>query len=530
MEHSESRRCRIAKSSILRQASPPPAKLATRNVPDCPKDILVHDVYNRLLKVTRMSNFSTEAYDWSWFYSSRRSDQHFPDCSRSARKPDDGNSDTTIVAPTAPLAAMARWRSYQVKGMRFAFLLISLLGSAVRLPGKEIQSPVPVASELTPTVDPIFPPPPAVETLLQATPQISPLDQVPPHHQDTSSIASRYGVIPALLAGENVLGPISPPRFPGVSAGQLPAWGTPNVTVADPRKYPHITSLDVDDPDSFFDWMRPNLFGEPVEDEWDWLNMINTERPDFTDITYGVGKGVTYLENGFTYTSIRDGGQKTSVTSLPETMLRYGLTDEIEIRFKWNGLIGLDQTTLPANQRYSNFGQQDADVSIKFELLQQQNWLPMTVLNTGIVLPTGTNQFSGNSAQPHFNIINGWGIRRWAYLKHQFGMDYLTQPGFSPNSSVMPNTDFTLNQVIIDRPVVHSYHSSISLLYHMTRHWGGFHEWYCLYGPDFATTNYWDEGLFYYLTPNIQLDAVVGTELSHSQDYKFCRGGISFRW
>lgn len=69
-------------------------------------------------------------------------------------------------------------------------------------------------------------------------------------------------------------------------------WSPSNVKLVNPREYLRVTSLDDDRPGSFFYTQRPNIFNIPVEDEWDWYNLINTDRPDFTDTPFSVGEGI----------------------------------------------------------------------------------------------------------------------------------------------------------------------------------------------------------------------------------------------
>ena len=160
-------------------------------------------------------------------------------------------------------------------------------------------------------------------------------------------------------------------------------------------------------------------------------------------------------------------------------------------------------------------------------MFQQKNWFPMTTLVGGALIPTGTNGFSGDSVQPHFNFVQGWEVRRFIYLKHQFGLDYLTQPSFSVTGPTgMSGPVLTGNRSALD-----SYHSSISCLYQATKHLGGFVEWFALYGQNQQTTNFFDAGYFFYLTPNIQLDGVIGSSIA-AQDTNtlFTKIGFSTRW
>jgi hypothetical protein len=81
------------------------------------------------------------------------------------------------------------------------------------------------------------------------------------------------------------------------------------------------------------------------------------------------------------------------------------------------------------------------------------------------------------------------------------------------------------------RSALDSYHSSVSCLYQATKHIGGFVEWFALYGANQQTANFLDTGFFFYLTPNIQLDGVIGSSIA-AQDTNtlFTKVGFSTRW
>jgi hypothetical protein len=314
---------------------------------------------------------------------------------------------------------------------------------------------------------------------------------------------------------------------PGASTGQRPEFSTSTVKLVDPMQVRRITSLDNDNPNSIFYTFRPNFFNIAVDDEWDWYNLINTDRSDFTDTPFTVGKGNTIMETGVTNTRTHDADAHTQLRTLPESLFRYGITDDFELRFKWTGFQMVNQEDPHSGAKASSFGGTDVDVGAKWNFLQQNNWIPMTTLVGGVLLPSGTNAMSGNTVQPHFNLVNGWGIRRYLFLKHQFGFDYLTQPSFSVNMLGASPIAYLAES----HPTVDSFHSSISCLYQATKRLGGFVEWFALYGPNQLTTNFADTGFFFYLTPSVQFDGVFGSSIAAADsETLFVKFGFSTRW
>lgn len=314
---------------------------------------------------------------------------------------------------------------------------------------------------------------------------------------------------------------------PGASANERAMWSSHNIRVVDPHSYSRIKALDNDDPNSFFYTWRPNIFGQDVPDEWDYINLINTDRSDFTDTPVSAGRGVTILETGFTFARTLSPESNVEIRTLPEALIRVGITDEFELRAKSIGYTVIDQTDRKSGLTGTTFGMSDLDLGFKYEIFQQKEWIPLTTLVTGMLLPAGTNSISGNSVQPHFNLVNGWALRRFLFLKHQFGLDYLTQPSFSLPAGGITNGSWNL---IASRQAVDSYHSSFSLLYQATKRVGGFVEWYVLYGHNQPTANYLDTGLFIYITPTIQLDCVIGSTVAASDETIFTKAGFSTRW
>ncbi|HQU47371.1 MAG TPA: transporter, partial [Pirellulales bacterium] len=193
------------------------------------------------------------------------------------------------------------------------------------------------------------------------------------------------------------------------------------------------------------------------------------DRPDFTDAVYTVGKGVTYLETGFTYSKINTFDQHVNTRQLPESLLRHGLTDEFELRLKWPGYLMSNIRNPHTGAQQNNFGSEDIDVGFKYEILQQRGWRPMTTLVAGMTLPTGGPGTSANFVQPHFNLLAGWGLRRWLYLKWQTGCDFVhtSSPQF-----VTPLTGSSNPGFVAVRSPPNSWHESLSLLTRWTKRVG----------------------------------------------------------
>lgn len=304
------------------------------------------------------------------------------------------------------------------------------------------------------------------------------------------------------------------------------------IVVADPMAYPSIPALDCDIPGSIFYTYRANLFGIDVPDEWDFYNLISTDRPDFTDATFSAGKGVTIIETGYTFRKAIDTEANTeqSRRSLPEALVRHGLTNEFELRFKWNGYVMSDLHNLNTGARTQLFGGDDLIAAIKYEVWQQNGALPMLTFLTGSTLPSGTNGISSNQMQPFINFVAGWGLRRWLYLKLSTGIDWqktsistLIGGGSEPFGPI----------VVFLRDNINVYHFSSSLLYQALPRVGGFVEFFGFAqtgGHDNRPAIYFDTGLYLYATTSVQFDVRYGVRLSERVDELFAGAGFSVRY
>jgi hypothetical protein len=309
-------------------------------------------------------------------------------------------------------------------------------------------------------------------------------------------------------------------------------WGNGHIVIADPAEDPYLPIFESDDPNSLLGRNRPNLFGEYVDDEWDFYNLINTDRPDFTDAPYSVGKGVTIIENGYTFRNINDHESQIHQTrrSIPETLLRYGVTDEFELRLKWNGYVISDTHNLFNGLRTQTFGTDDLLVAIKYELRQQDVFIPMLTFLTGSTLPSGTNGVSSNTMQPFVNLVAGWGIRRWLYFKLSGGVDWQR---ISVSTLLGGGSEPLAPTFLTGRDNVHLYHGSASLLFQATKRVGGFVEYFNLsttQAADNRPANYFDTGLYIYATTNVQFDVRFGKRLSDRIDEIFAGAGLSIRY
>lgn len=307
-------------------------------------------------------------------------------------------------------------------------------------------------------------------------------------------------------------------------------FGGGEIEVTDPADDPYVPIFGNAPPGSLFDPARPNVFNINVPDAWDFYNLISTDRPDFTDATYSVGKNRVVVETGYTFRNSETSEIKVNRQQLPESLMRLGLTDEFELRIKWNGIVTSEIKDKTTGVSTSSFGSDDLQLGFKYEVIQQDGWKPMLTMLGGAAIPSGTRGVSAKQVQPFANAVLGWGIRRWLYLKVSTGTDFLKS---NDATHVFAGSieDGRLVTSAIDNTT--EWHTSASLLYQVSPRVGGFLEWFAFYSRDSSDNrpaHYLDIGYFLYATTNVQFDIRIGERLSDRVDTLFTGAGMSVRY
>jgi len=137
-------------------------------------------------------------------------------------------------------------------------------------------------------------------------------------------------------------------------------------------------------------WCRGE-FDEPIE----------TDRHDFTQSSKTVGKHVAQLEYGYSFL-YKDNGEEIDTThTFPELALRYGLTDDVEVKLRWNYAWRFAE-----DETFS--GAEDLRLTIKCAVLEQDGCIPETAVQLRGSVPTGGDDWTTDKAEPGLNVIYAW--------------------------------------------------------------------------------------------------------------------------
>lgn len=253
---------------------------------------------------------------------------------------------------------------------------------------------------------------------------------------------------------------------------------------------------------TLFQWVDGNSSGGP-----DLSEPLVTDRPDFTEASSTVGKGVAQLEFGYTFTTDDDAGTQTRSHSFPESLLRFGiLEDWLELRVAWN------YAPESVNGLTSD-GAEDLYLGFKIGLTPQEGWLPEMAIIPQMTVPTGADAFSADKVLPGVNWIYGWEIN-----------DFLSTAG---SSQINPtNDDVTANTYA-------EFAQSWTVAYSLGDRWGAYTEWFALVplAADTDQTQFYANGGFTFLvTDDIQWDIRAGAGLNQAADDFFAGTGLSIRF
>ena len=246
--------------------------------------------------------------------------------------------------------------------------------------------------------------------------------------------------------------------------------------------------------------------GPPGRDE-----PLVTDRPDFTEASVTVGRGVAQLEFGHTYTHDDEDGVRVSSHSFPETLLRVGFFAEwLEARVGWNYA---DETVRSGGVSTSANGAEDLYLGLKIALTPQEGCLPEMALMPQMTVPSGGGDFTADEVLPGVNWLYGWDLT-----------DSLATGGSTQvNRAIDDGTDDAYLELAQSWTVGYSFNEWL----------GGYAEWFAFF-PHSADTvlpeHYFNGGFTFLITNNLQFDVRAGLGLNEAADDFFVGAGGAVRY
>ncbi|HUG93632.1 MAG TPA: transporter [Planctomycetaceae bacterium] len=262
---------------------------------------------------------------------------------------------------------------------------------------------------------------------------------------------------------------------------------------------------------TLFQWSYGTSFsGGPDLDE-----PIVTDRPDFTEASVTVGRGVVQLEAGYTYVYDNDSNVSVRTHSIGEPLLRVGvLADWLELRLGWSYTDEESRTGTPlGTARQDLSGGEDLYLGAKIALTPQEGLLPEMALVPQMTVPTGGGDRTADEALPGVNWLYGWDLT-----------DELTLAGSTQvNRAIDEGTGRAYAE----------FAQSITMGRSLTDRLGMYTEWFAFF-PHSADTarveHYVNGGFTFLLSDDVQFDVRGGRGLNDAADDWFAGTGLSVRW
>lgn len=222
-----------------------------------------------------------------------------------------------------------------------------------------------------------------------------------------------------------------------------------------------------------------------------------TDRPDFTESSFVVPRGMLQLESGFTWVDDPDG---TESFNIPELLLRWGVGKRTELR------LGVPQYFRSWGRGRRTDGLGDTYLGMKQQFGPLHGW--DLALIPAVYLPTGGRAFTSDGFDPEVKLT--WGrdlAERWS-LSGMFTFYWPTEGN---------RRNFT-------------WQNTVSLGYSLGGRWATFLEYANALPERGGDEHLVHHGYTYALTSTSQLDLHFGFGLSEAAPDFFLGGGYSVRF
>lgn len=240
---------------------------------------------------------------------------------------------------------------------------------------------------------------------------------------------------------------------------------------------------------------------------------IETDRDSFTPATTTVGRRRSILESAYSFSDNR--GIKES-HSFPETILRYGLTQRIELRLGWNYEVGgapIDTSGTDAgeNELLEGVGvERESNISygLKLAITEQLGWRPGSALIVQGFTPTSGR---ANDSQLIATYVFGW------ELPYRLKLDSALRYGTA--SELEDHFQLWAPSVVLKLP--------------LGERWNVHAEYFGIFSAQKesdTTRHYFSPGVHYLITPDLEVGVRVGWGLNEEAARFFSNVGFGWRF
>lgn len=216
---------------------------------------------------------------------------------------------------------------------------------------------------------------------------------------------------------------------------------------------------------------------------------IITDRPDQTESSSTVPKGSLQIEMGLVAQSMEDNAINSFAG--PSTLLRYGITDWIELRI-FNQYESHKIEYWGIDDRKIN-GFSDIEIGTKVQLFKKEGVNTEIAFLSHAVIPTAKDELTNDKIGTINKLSIAHELTERLGLGYNIGYDYVGQ--------------------------THAFTYSAALGFGITESLGGYVEPYGVYAEQGFFESYFDFGLTYLTSDNFQLDASYGFGMNNDMQY-----------
>lgn len=119
-----------------------------------------------------------------------------------------------------------------------------------------------------------------------------------------------------------------------------------------------------------------------------------------------LARGRAQLEGGYSYLHDSAGGSTWTQHAVPDILLRFGLTDRLELRLGWPGYVSNNTDDPTIDSGFT--GTLDPNVGLLYDLWEQHGWMPQTAVLASLPISLGGNPFALDSLQPLAELMYSW--------------------------------------------------------------------------------------------------------------------------
>ena len=233
-------------------------------------------------------------------------------------------------------------------------------------------------------------------------------------------------------------------------------------------------------------------------------NPLVTDRPDATEASSTVGKGVLQIETGGLYESYEENTIKNENYTYNTTLIRYGLLDNLELRLGWDFVEGVTKVNGNKLDNVTS-GLSPLLLGVKLDVAKENGAMPEVAL-IGHVFPifSASTDYRSETTAVDFRFSLSHTLSERSSLGYNIGAQWGND---SPEMAAI----YTL-----------------SYGYSFSDKFGMYAEVYGDLPEDSSANHFWDAGFTYLASNDLQFDVYFGTSITKGQDL-LLGAGLSYR-